>query len=329
MRYALIVLAFIVSSICEARQLPSFPSDQIEKIDLDSTLEGSPARIELSFRNYEKAKSKLVDDDLVLKITLIGGKYQQIEFFNQGKKFLTHQYDQYGRIIDQERVNGVIPFTKYTYDEETKTSTEANFRASGQVHSKVIINYNEDFNPIMKAEYKGETQLIHYWTFTYDSFGEVTRKSYFDKEGQSIEQIDYINSYSGDSVQERSIEEFKNQSLVQRTELKSNADSVTRKTIMYEQNGFPRELNYSLEKDSLRVSINGFYEQGDSSKLRSRFREIYIYEDLIEYEARTISGTKVKRYATFYKYDSNDNWIKKITYENGIAIREEIRKIVY
>ena len=75
--------------------------------------------------------------------------------------------------------------------------------------------------------------------------------------------------------------------------------------------------------------VRGFFYDGDTTRLRSRFKEVFLYNDLVEYESRTMRGTYVDRYKTFYEYDEIGNWIKKTTYSNGLVIKKEERTIIY
>ena len=256
---------------------------------------------------------------------------EQVEFFLNEDKFLTVSYDKHGRVITHERENHITPIINYIYDEAERTSTEVKLRANGSTHSKTICQYDAQFHLISKKELKGEDELLRYWSYDYDEKGNIQTESYAGlKLGDSnmILETIYENFYNEKSLLKRV--DVTNRSVIQsKTNYRYYPDSTTIRTIKYEQDGTPAQLEFELKSDSLRVHISGFFEQGDTTKFRSRFREIYLFDDLIEYESRTLSGTFVERFATFYEYDDMGNWIKKITYNNGVPLREEIRKINY
>ncbi len=332
MRFAACLATLLITCAIHAQVLPTFPSEQLEEVTLDTTLNDQPLAIEQGFKNYERRKSKLVVDKLSYRFTLHNGIYTRVGFYVNNEPFLIYQYDQYGRIKEQQRLNGFLPRTSYEYNEEDLTSTEINYRQNGDLHSSVILVYNDSFKPIRKTEYRCKENLQHYWTYTYDAKGTLTRESYFDEAGGQLEARSvkaFVNKYNTEHPGPGEVEVYQNQVLNERTIYNSYPDSTTSRTLLFEQDGTPAELKFQLISDSLRVSIKGFFEQGDTSRFRSRFREIYLFDDLVEYESRTLSGTRVQRYATFYEFDIHKNWIKKITYENGIAIREVTRKITY
>lgn len=315
--------------LCFSEQLPSFPAEDLEEFSFDSKLHDQPSTYLISYRNYDKAKSKLVKDELSIQVQLRNGRQHEINFFANDDLFLSYEYDDHGRIKKQVRKNSPLVESVYAYDDDHLIATETNFRRNGQVHSKVVVTYNSDFRPIKKSEFHGEGRLKHYWEFAYDQQGDLIEESYYSREDQLNSQKRFVNRYEQESPGDKEVNVYQGDQLLRKIIYSNYPDSTIQRTIIYEQDGSPAELQFELISDSLRVNIKGYYEQNDSSKFRSRFREIFIYDDLIEYESRTIAGTKVNRFATFYSYDSHKNWIKKITYENGIAIREEIRKISY
>jgi len=329
MRRYFLFASLVFCQFSFAQRLPSFPTKDLEQFPIDVNLNDRPSTYTISYKNYDKAKSKLVKDELSIQVDLSLDQHRKITFYVNDEAFLFYEFDQYGRIIRQKRANNPLVETIYAYDEETLRATETNLRLNGQVHSKVIVEYNADLLPIKKSEFHGQQSLKHYWSYAYDDKGELTEEVYYTNEDELSSQKQFFNQYEPESPDDKEVAIYQDQHLLQRTYYNSYPDSTIERTIIYEQDGSPAELRFELISDSLRVNIKGYYEQNDSTKFRSRFREIFIYDDLIEYESRTISGTKVNRFATFYSYDTHKNWIKKITYQNGIAIREEIRKITY
>lgn len=174
-------------------------------------------------------------------------------------------------------------------------STAQIFRPDGTLNSQTIIHYNTHQEPIKKEEFRDKDQLRAYWTYTYDSNDLLSIESYFSANGQLRSEKRFVNKMNNAVKDSLEVEVYENKRLTKRTFKYIYADSSTVRTITYEQDGLPSEVRFQLVADSLTVKINGFYEQNDTSKLRSRFREIFLYNDLIEYESRTISGTKVRR----------------------------------
>lgn len=311
--------------------LPSFPSAQPDGIEFDSLLKASPKEYLIITRKYDKSVSKLVDEELTINYTIGTQLPEQVEFFLHEKKFLTVSYDSYGRVIKHQRENHITPIVDYLYNDKERISTEIKRRANGTTHSQSICQYDSHNHLISKKELKGEDELLRYWSYSYDEQGNIETESYADlKLGDSNMVLETIyENYYNEKSHLRRVDITRKSIIQSRTNYQYYPDSTTIRTIMYEQDGTPAQLEFELKYDSLKVQINGYFEQGDTSKFRSRFREIYLFGDLIEFESRTLSGTYVERFATFYEYDDMGNWIKKITYNNGVPLKEEIRKINY
>ncbi len=332
MRLILSLVALMVFGLhSQAQNLPSFPSNQLEEIVVDTLLNGNPREYLLYTRIYDKGLSKLIEEKLSTKYILGRNGPEKVEFFLSGELFLIHEYDNYGRIISQERKNNVIPLIQYQYDDQKLIATEINGRLNGEIHSKTTCKFDHQMNMVAREEYKGENTLSRYWLYDYNTSGHLTKESYFDlsKAANSpSSETHYQLSYTA-ATELKEVRKVANQQVQRKTHFKYYPDSVIMNAISYESDGTPSEYEFELKHDSLRVVVNGFFEQGDTTKFRSRFQEIYLFGDLIEYESRTLSGTFVERFATFYEYDDMGNWIKKITYNNGVPLKEEIRKITY
>lgn len=318
-------LAFFIplSTLAFQRVLPSFPSDLLDEEILVGEVKGNPQTIlEENYAINEKTAS-MEFQATAKTYNYENGHLVSVLFTKNEEDYLKYSFDSQGRIKSQERYDpeSIISKVEYEYNAAEGKAKEVVYRNTGTIHSERIVTYDKNNLMIKREEYSGTGQLERYWTYTYDDKGQLSKENYYDREKGGLDQVNEVKSYQSEYNENGALEEvatYVADQLMVLEEYYHDQDSTSRQKTIYLQNGVPSERQVTMEKDSLQVVINGFYSHNDTSRFSSRFREIYIDGDRIEYESRTLSGTEVNRYATFYEYDSQGNWIKKTIYTNGV-----------
>lgn len=343
MRCFLAFLALtIATKLYSQNILPSFDSELIEEVWIDSELKQKPSQFYIKKSEYNKKLAKLQRSQITLHYSYLkDGTLKEIQFRKGEDTLKAHYYDVHGRIIEQRRYEFEenMPKIVYEYDDKDRIATETIFKLGERIHSKTIVRYNNKNQIIAKEEYRGRDRLNRLWKYHYNDHDDLVSNQYYDVPGQSSNKLDNglqsptdssYSTYQYDS-KERKIarHNFQENILKSKSNFAYYPDSLVQQTTFYRFDGKPNERHLRVEMDSLKVVVKGFFYNGDTMRYRSRFKEIYLYGDLIEYESRTLRGTYVDRYTTFYEYDEMGNWIKKTTYSNGLVTRKEERVIRY
>lgn len=338
-----VILFFLLSQVSVAQTtLPSFQSSHLQEVWIDHNLTGSPEQFSIEEFNYNRDSARLFKSEISRHYHYQYGKLQKIEFRKNGQPIKTYSYDKFGRIIEQVRTDEfeTIPKITYTYNDEDLTAEEQVYRITGTIHSRTLLRYNHRNQVISKEEYRGLEQLNRYWLYSYNVKGDLVEEEYYDLVSGMTASIDideipkptnhkaitYAYDNDGLKLQKQTT---KDDILVSSSDFRYFPDSLVSETTYFQTNGWPSEKHIEVRHDSARVLVKGYYNTDDTTSYRSRFKEIYVNGDLIEYESRTLRGTFVDRYATFYEYDHQGNWIKKTTYSNGITLKVEERRIRY
>ncbi len=321
--------------------LPSFDSELIERIWIDSELKHQPSEFYIRKYEYDKDQVKLLRKETTLHYFLVDGILQEVQFRKGSDTIKSHHYDRHGRIVEQRRYafEENMPKITYQYNDSDRISVETVYKLGDRIHSKTIIKYNELNQVISKEEYRGRNRLKRFWKYAYNQYHDLVANHFYDIPGSPPKNQNEYYTEPTDSTYFKYHYDSKDRKIArydyQENTLKSKSnyayypDSVLKQTTYYRFDGKPNERHMQIEKDSLKVVIKGFFFSGDTTKFRSRFKETYLYGDLIEYESRTLRGTYVDRYTTFYEYDEMGNWIKKTTYSNGLVTKKEERIIRY
>ena len=337
-----VILFFLLSPVCWAQTvLPSFESTYMQEIWVDQQLRGNPEEFTIEEFNYNRDSARLYKSEITRFYAYEYGRLKRIEFRKNGKPIKTYSYDRNGRIIGQLRSDEfeTIPRIIYAYNDEDLISEELVFRITGTVHSRTLLRYNAKNQVIAKEEYRGMERLNRYWLYTYNENNDLISEEYYDLASSitasttndgpaptTLTEMEYSYDESGKLNEKRTMQ---NQLLLSSVDYRQFSDSVVTETMYFQSNGIPSEKHVEVKHDSARVLVKGYYNSDDTTSYRSRFKEIYVDGDLIEYESRTLRGTFVDRYATFYEYDHQGNWIKKTTYSNGVTLKVEERRIRY
>lgn len=328
-----VVFIFLSTTCLGQSVLPSFESSYLTEINVEQTLFGQPKAYSIEVFNYNRDSARLFKSEISSHYYFQNTSLIRVEFQKAGKAIKTYLFDSLGRIQEQLRTDDFesIPRITYSYNEETLTSEEIVYRITGTVHSRIVLRYNDQGLVIAKEEYRGKDQLNRYWLYEYNEQMDLIHETYFDLSSRSDEPTNQMEKqYTYDSeARIIEIKTRKDEALESSTEFRYFPDSLIQETLVYQSRELPVERQVEIRHDSARVLVKGYFNTGDTTSYRSRFKEIYIDGDLVEYESRTLRGTFVDRYATFYEYDYRGNWIKKTTYSNGITIKVEERRIRY
>ncbi|WP_305982549.1 hypothetical protein [Roseivirga thermotolerans] len=325
------------------RLLPSFESSHLQEIWIDTQLKGQPQEFSIEEYNYNRDSARLYKSPISKQYFYELGRLRKVVFKKTGSPIKTYLYDTHGRIIEQLRTDSFesIPRITYTYNDEDLIAEEVVYRVTGTVHSKTILRFNDRLQLISKEEYRGTQQLNRYWLYAYNSQNDLVSDEYYDivsntgvsantkpEEPKPNLRTEILYTYDTRGLR-TTAKTLKNELLHSVSHTRHFPDSLVNETVYYQASGWPSEKLVEIQHDSARVVIKGYYNTEDTTSYRARFREIYVYNDLVEYESRTLKGTFVDRYATFYEYDHLGNWIKKTTYSNGVVLKVEERRIRY
>lgn len=309
-----ILLLLIVTISAKAQVLvPQFDSELVEEIYIDKELKGTPSEYQIRTYFYNKDSAKLIISPLERNYYLENGKVLALEVNRNEKPFKFYQIDANGRLIEYNEMdlNSNTPRIVYEYDDAGLTASEVVYRQNQTIHSKTVIRYNTALQVVAREEYSGGSKLDRYWRYQYNQNQDLLSDQYFDSpsssnpsihtENQASDSTYYTYTYNGQKKAQRFA--YQNEVLKSRRLYEYYPDSLVTKTTFYQFNGVPNEMQITVDQDSLRIEVRGFLNQMDTTEYRSRFMEVYLNGDLIEYERRTIQGTFVDRYATFYEYD--------------------------
>ncbi len=340
MRLAVLLLLIIVSSAnAQNIKVPEFESELVEPIYVDKELVGTPSEYRIKTFFYNKDSAKLILSPLVSNYYLENGKVLAMEVTKGERPFKFYQLDSEGRLLEysESSTDSNTPRIVFEYDDIRLSASETVYRRNQSIHSKTVIRYNPQLKIIAREEYSGKTKLDRFWKYEYNGNQDLMSDQYYDSpsssnpmsaNSQPSDFTRYTYEYNGNKRKSKRFA-YQNEVLKSRRLYEYYPDSSVTTTTFYQFNGVPNEQHITIEKDSLRIEVSGFLNQFDTTKFRSRFMEVYLEGDLIEYERRTLSGTYVDRFATFYEMDEIGNWIKKITYSNGVVIKQEERTILY
>ncbi|OEK04328.1 hypothetical protein [Roseivirga misakiensis] len=340
MRWLIGFMLFSSFSLYGQSRLPHFHSELLEAVEIDTLLKNSPSEYYIQKYEYQKSSGELVADNVILHYFFKGNSLDHIDFVKDKEVLKSNAYDQYGRITRQERFDPKEKVKKleYAYNDEKRIATETVYRYAEQIHSRNVVQYNDHYQVTSKEEYRGVDRLSKFWVYKYNDHYDLVSDQYFDASSQSrngrsnkyipVDSTYFIHQYDGFERKTKTSKYHENQ-LASETIYSYFQDSTVQQETFYNFNGKTSEQHVRIAHDSLKMIVRGFFYNGDTSKVRSRFKEVFLYDDLVEYEKRTSSGTYVDRFKTYYEYDELGNWIQKITYSNGLVIRKEERTIIY
>lgn len=333
MRCLVALLLLTTSTVYSQQLLPSFNSELIEVVWIDENIRNQPKEFFIKIYDYNKDSARLIKSPVTPHYLLKSGQLKEVQFISNKELIKSHIFDEHGRIIEQRRFGFQenMPKVTYQYDDQNNEAIETVYRLGDRVHSKSIVKYNSRHQVIEKQEYRGNDKLNRFWRYHYNDQNDLVADQFYDTYNGVDKPTDslYIRYKYDDQKRKVSRHDFRTNQLESRTDYVYYSDSLVKQTTFFRFDGIPRERHLEIKKDSLKIMVKGFFKNGDTVNYRSRFKEIYLYGDLVEYESRTMRGTYVDRFTTFYEYDEMSNWIKKTTYSNGVIIKKEERTIRY
>lgn len=330
------IIAFLLitnTSVYSQQLLPSFDSELIESVWIDKELRKAPKEYFIRTYEYNKDSARLIKSDVIPHYILESGQLKEIQFKLKNELVKSHFFDAHGRIIEQRRFGFQenMPKITYDYDDKDNVAIETIYRLGDRVHSKSVVKYNSLHQIVAKEEYRGQDELNRFWKYIYNDQHDLIADQFYDTYHGADKPTDSLLIKYVYDDQKRKVTQYdiRTNQLESRTDYAYYPDSLVKQTTFYRFDGVPNERHLEIKNDSLKVMVRGFFQNGDTVNYRSRFKEIYLYGDLVEYESRTLRGTYVDRYTTFYEYDEMGNWIQKTTYSNGVVIKKEERTILY
>lgn len=333
MRCLVALLLLVTSTVYGQQVLPSFTSELIESVWIDENIRNQPKEFFIKIYDYNKDSARLIKSPITPHYLLKSGQLKEVQFIANKELIKSHIFDEHGRIIEQRRFGFQenMPKITYQYDDHNNEAIETVFRLGDRIHSKSIVKYNSSYQIIEKQEYRGNDKLNRFWRFEYNDQNDLVADQFYDTYNGLDKPTDslHIRYKYDDQKRKVSRHDYRTNQLASRTDYVYYPDSLVKQTTFFRFDGIANERHLEIKKDSLRVMVRGFFKNGDTVNYRSRFKEIYLYGDLVEYESKTMRGTYVDRFTTFYEYDEMSNWIKKTTYSNGVIIKKEERTIRY
>lgn len=303
-----------------------FPTELSRPLVMNKTA-GNPRSFSIITQIHQMEEDEIPVEGVVEEYSLVENTVRQINY--RIKKDIIRQYhfDSLSRILSIRDFSNDTdtPWQYYYYDDQLNTATELVLRKDSTVYSKTVLKFDEDNRLIESQDFWGETNLKTTRRYQYNNRGDIEVAL-----SQGSEEEIFVYAYQYDSVgMPHEYTRFKNEQLESRVTFEYYPDSLVEVKTLYGFNEKPKSQLLTVEKDSMRVEVTGYFSSLDSSTYRSRFKQVFVGEDLVEYESRTIRGTYVDRYKTFYDYDSHGNWTKKTTYLNNDLMKVEIRLFRY
>lgn len=328
-KYAYILGLMIMCRLSSAQGLPTFflpsevPSDLIQ-----THVNGNPRSFTIHTQSYNQSPSDKGPIPINVECFLQAGRVIKLNLLQKGNIAKTFLFDTLSRIVsitDFSEANPT-PWINYLYSDTEKTYSEVLLKRDSSIYSKTVLITDENKRPTSRSQFWGETKLRSQRTYAYNAQGDVIKDIYKEGLGEVINTYTYAYDMKGRKSQRL---KYLDSLLQSRTSYEYHADSSVTYTTEYGYDQKPKSQNLTILKDSARIEIQGYFANDDTLQYRSRFKEVYVGEDLLEYERRTIRGTFVDRYKTFYEFDEKGNWIKKTTYLNNKLIQTQTRIFRY
>lgn len=325
-----IILLFFLGVFCytNAQELATFFPKELSKELITQPTEGNPRSYTIQTQEYAEKATQISLLEITQEYLLNNNRVYQVNLKTRKTPLVSYTFDSLLRIkaIEDYTDAAPTPWTFYEYNNIDHTITELKLRSDSTVYTKTVLTFNERDLLISRKEFFGETDLKSEKRFVYNNHGDVKTEMSMGNQEESTNIYEYQYSSEGVKLMRK---KFNNEKLENRIEYKYFPDSSVQILTEYGFNKRPKSQNLTVLQDSLRVEIKGYFSSIDTTQYRSSFKELYVGEDLLEYESRTINGVFVNRFKTFYEYDSHGNWIKRMTYENNKLIKVENRLFRY
>lgn len=319
---------FFLYPVAQEHPTDFFPSDEISRSIIETKLSGNPISFTIRTQELQKDSAGLLLSPIIENYSVTAGRVTKIDFILKDKIIKTLRFDSLSRIVSYFEFSeeATTPWRHYLYNDQEHTNTEIKFRKDSTIYSKTILAFNEKNKLILRKEFWGEQEIKSVREITYNPSNDPIKDVYYENRTESVNLYDYQYDSLGRIETQR---RYNNDKLASRTLYEYRQDSLVSQRMEYGFNERPKSQFLLIEKDSMRVEVNGFFSSIDTTEYRSSFKQIFVGEDLVEYESRTVRGTFVDRYKTFYEYDNHGNWIQKTTYLNNKLIKVQNRLFRY
>ncbi|WP_185096839.1 hypothetical protein [Roseivirga seohaensis] len=324
---SLLFLCVFCYAKAQEQNIDFFPSE-LSKALITQPTEGNPRSYTIQTQEYADKATHISLSEIIQEYLLENNRIYQVNLNARKTTLASYTFDSLFRIkaIRYFTDDAPTPWIFYQYNDIENTKTELRLRRDSTVYTKTVLTFNENDLLISRKEFFGESDLKSEQRFVYNDYGDVETEVSLGNQNQSTYVYEYQYSSEGNKLMRK---KFNNEKLESRVEYQYFPDSSVQISTEYGFNKRPKSQNLTVLQDSLRVEITGYFSSIDTTEYRSSFKELYVGEDLLEYESRTINGVFVNRFKTFYEYDSHGNWIKRMTYENNKLIKVENRLFRY
>lgn len=319
---------FFLHLNAQEHQTDFFPIDDISRSIIETKLYGNPLSFTIRTQELLKDSANLTLSPIIENYTVIDSRVRKISFGKSNEVVKTIEFDSLSRIISYFDLSDEAdtPWVHYLYNDIENTKTEIKLRRDSSIYSQTVLTFNDQNKLILKKEFYGEDKVKSVREIVYNPLNHPIKDIYYENRTESINLYDYQYDSLGRIEQQK---RFNNDKLASRTLYEYRQDSLVSQRMDYGFNQMPKSQFLLIEKDSMRVEVNGYFSSIDTTEYRSSFKQIFVGEDLLEYESRTVRGTFVDRYKTFYEYDNHGNWIQKMTYLNNKLIKVQNRLFRY
>lgn len=326
----LILFFILLSTQLRGQDYPTdfFPTEQLSRILIKESLKGSPSSFTIRSRELMKDSADLSLSPIIEQYHVQNNRIDRVEFEIKRKIIKQFTFDSLSRILSffDFQDEAKTPWIYYNYDSNDRSKEEVCLRNDSTIYAKTVLNFNEKNQLISRIEYWGENKIKSARSIDYNESNDPVDDTYTENQNQSVNHYDYL--YDNVGRKEKKLT-YNSNRLQSRVLYEYRQDSIISQQMDYGFNQKPKSQFLIIEKDSMRVEVTGYFAGGDTTSYRSSFKQIFIDQDLVEYESRTFKGTFVDRYKTFYEFDNRGNWIKKMTYLNNKLIKIQDRLFRY
>ena len=228
--------------------------------------------------------------------------------------------DTLGQLHKEETYNVILK-----YDEKGQWTEWSNYYKDGGIIGLEILEFDSEGNPIEMLVYR-QGNIHHRRVFTNDNRGNIievyrydANDSLFAKSFHRYDEYDYeIEAYrysATDSLISKTVSNYDKNGYLIESIVYGNDGSLTTKTLfMYDNLGNRIERTiYDLDKILIEKTTYKYDEKRFAIEVNT-------------FNSKDNTNTKI---TYSYQYDTNDNWVERIEYNDGIAVRIIEKNIEY
>jgi len=267
--------------------------------------------IEIQYKPLSESKEIQGKENLGLRQKVIHtfnemGFYQEVTFFMQGQKISTKrilEYNHQWKLITQKEYNGVdslpVSLNEYKYD-ETGELVEQTYYEENEFTSKTVYEFNQEEGIKIGRVYNPKGNVSSVFISQYNDQNDLIHESKLNRDAESLTYKKY-NKYNkaGDLTAIETYSPVGNNFSIS----KLNKEGKEVELLKYQEGLITSSCSYSYDDKGNQIDIN-----------------CNIYEDKVK---RSVRSTMK------YDFDKEGNWIKKVTYQEGIVAYLVERTYVY